>query len=150
MTWVSDQMQQGRLRVEQPKGARDAFMPLDPDKRYRTFWNPKQAHYCVPDTDYSFCGLGLAPPEDPDFLINSGWDEVAWFIEAGVDDKTCKLCSDKRSKWRVPPTRSLPTDSPVTAGEWAATLGPKAELERRKWARLIHMVEAELDVEVVE
>ena len=133
-----------------------AYMPLREGIRYRTSWNPNKGHYVVPGADHSFCGLGLCPPEDPDFGPNSGWDQVWYFVEDDRDSKTlCKACLDGWSAWRTHrrPTRQLPTDSPVTADEWAEIgerkMRPLNQLEERKWQQLLSRLNSVLPMEEV-
>lgn len=148
MTWVADQIAKGHLKVVRPRNLatlEPVYAPIRAGERVRTFWNPQKGHYVLPGTDHSFCGLGLCPPEDPDYLIHSGWDEVAYFVYDDRDPKTlCKQCSDGYAAWRLSqsgPVRSLPTESPVSADEWARMLGPKAELEKRKLSMVINRFE---------
>lgn len=130
-----------------------AYQPLKPGVKYRTFWNPSKGHFVQPGTDYSFCGLGLCPPEDPDFLIESGWDQVAWFVVDERDGNMCKACSSGHLAWLAAQRAkggALPTSSPVSAAEWEKRMKPLSLLEQRKWSRLVGMFDGILEVEEVD
>lgn len=147
------------MRVTRPRNLAQlepAYAPLKEGVRYRTSWDPRKGHYVMPGTDHSFCGIGLCPPEDPDFGINSGWDEVWYFVEDDRDPKTlCKYCSDKWSAWQTHrrQTRQLPTDSPISQQEWAEygerKMKPLNALEERKWQMLLARLNDVLPMEEV-
>lgn len=132
------------MKVTQPRGLRDmehVYYPPKEGRVIRTFWDPRKGHYVMPGTDHSFCGLGVCPPEDETFLIDSGWDEVAYFVYDDREPNTrCKPCADGWTQWQANrrPTRSLPQDSPVTAQEWAQKVGPEAMLEKRKTQMILN------------
>lgn len=156
---VRDLIEAGELPVLRPRNLAQlvpAYMPLKPRVWYRTSWDPRKGHLAYPNSDYSWCGLGLCPPEDPDFGINTGWDEVWWFVEDDRASSThCKPCLDADDKWRAArrDTRSLPTDSPVTKDEWAKLgeekMKPLNALEERKWQMLLARLNAILPMEEV-
>lgn len=90
---------EGRIEsMAKPRGAVDATFPLQQGTWYRTFWNPSKGHLAVAGTDHSYCGLGLCTPEDIAWWIDSGWDEIGWFvIDTRVDNTRCRECSTKHA-----------------------------------------------------
>lgn len=156
---VRDLIEQGYLRVQRPRGLatlEHVTYPPRQGERIRTSWDPRKGHYVMPGTDHSFCGLGLCPPEDEDFGINTGWDEVWYFVYDDRDVKTlCKQCSDKWSDWRTVhrDRRALPQNSPISQREWARIgeerMRPLNALEERRWQMLISSINSVLPVEEV-
>jgi len=140
VNWWDKQISLGwKGPMGRPRGSEDAAFPLRSHVRYRVSMNPSKAHLLQPGTDHAFCGLTLAP-RDGD-LIDSGYDAWYWIVEeTRQDSNNCGPCSQWKSHWFVATGKALPTDSPVSAGEWQTELGPAAEAAGRQMDVMAAMV----------
>ena len=133
MTWYEEQVNGGwKGPLGQPRGSTMAKFPLRTGVRYRVSMNPDKGHYLMPGEYHSYCGLTLAPEEE--WLVHSGYDAYYWIV---VDDRqtnaTCRDCLRWRQKLAYSESSTtLPTDSPIPAQEWEATVGVEEQKRASK------------------
>lgn len=114
-----------------PRGTSQATFPLRTNQRYRVSMNPAKGHYLMPNRDYAYCGLTLAPEDD--WLINTGYDEFYWIVEdERVDSNWCKDCTRWKAKWAHSANLPLNLDSPIPTPEWTSTVGLQTVKEKAK------------------
>lgn len=149
MTWPEQQLEAGWLsKKRRPKG--DDVYELESDSFYRVPMS-KNSHKPRPD-DLTVAWCGFPMQVDPDFWMESGWEEVwgPWYtIPEGRKTGTCSQCKTKsKSAAAVPSWRKREKSS--MADEIVSRLGAKWEWERRQYLRQVYAVAAEFNGEVVE
>lgn len=130
MNWWEAQINLGwKGPIGQPRGSEMASFPLRTGVRYRVSMDPAKSHLLVPNRDYAYCGLTLAPDEE--WLINWGYDAYYWVVaDDRVDGNWCKDCTKWKSKWAGGAKLPFTVDSPITSDEWTLTVG--SETIKRK------------------